>query len=87
MRVPYLQLFGFNIPIKEYVKISLGKSKNVDRDLSHVTFYLSLSPEEEGEDSAPGQTWLTFPRIKELAQQVIGVVVVHLSLLTIGYLK
>lgn len=65
-----LQLFGVKVIVGEVVKISLGKSRTLDRDINHVTFYLCLPEGEESEDSPVGQTWLTLPRIKELAQQV-----------------
>lgn len=58
------------MPVKQVVKLSLGKSRLLDRDVNHTTFFLCLSEEEESEDSPAGQTWLSLTRLKELAQQV-----------------
>ena len=66
----HFQLFGVKVNVKEVVKISLGKSRLLDRDVNHTTFFLHLSEEQESEDSPAGQIWLSLSRIKELAQQV-----------------
>jgi len=43
----------------------------LDRDISHVTYHMTLPEGEDSEDSPAGQTWLSLPRIRELAEQVI----------------
>lgn len=58
------------VDVEEVVKVSLGKSRTLDRDISHVTFFLSITDREESEDTPAGQTWLSAQRVKELAQQV-----------------
>ncbi|XP_067934839.1 uncharacterized protein [Watersipora subatra] len=63
------ELFGVRVKVSGIVKVSLGKSRMLDRDINHVSFSLSFCDGEESEDSPAGQTWLSLERIKQMAQR------------------